>query len=89
MPRVNKLLNENKELLQQDGKARETFISNLDWREQTRIDKYEELLMKTKRWIITAIGDLSAMFDERPTVEDCTTMPQRGERKKYDYEQSM
>lgn len=35
------------------------------------------------------IGDLSAMFDERPAVEDCTTMPQRKERKKYDYEQSM
>ena len=56
VPRVNKLLYENKELLQQDGKAREKFISDLDWREQTRIDKYEELLMKTKRWIITAIA---------------------------------
>ena len=56
VPRVNKLLSENKELLQQDGKAREKFISDLDWREQTRIDKYEELLMKTKRWIITAIA---------------------------------
>ena len=35
------------------------------------------------------IGDLSAMFDERPVVEDCTTMLQRRERKKYAYEQSM
>ena len=56
VPRVNKLLYENKELLQQDGKARDEFISNLNVREQTRIDKYEELLMKTKRWIITAIA---------------------------------
>ncbi len=39
--------------------------------------------------IADLIGDLSAMFDERPTVEDCTTMPERRERKKYDYEQSM
>lgn len=39
--------------------------------------------------IADLIGDLSAMFDERPAVEDCTTMPQRRERKKYDYEQSM
>ena len=39
--------------------------------------------------IADLIGDLSAMFDERPAVEDCTTMPERRERKKYDYEQSM
>lgn len=39
--------------------------------------------------IADLIGDLSAMFDERPAVEDCTTMPQRKERKKHDYEQSM
>ncbi len=56
VPRVNKLLYDNKELLQQDGKAGDEFISNLNVREQTRIDKYEELLMKTKRWIITAIA---------------------------------
>ncbi len=39
--------------------------------------------------IADLIGDLSATFDERPAVEDCTTMPERRERKKYDYEQSM
>lgn len=39
--------------------------------------------------IADLLGDLSAIFDERPTVEDCTTMPQRRERKKHDYEQSM
>ena len=39
--------------------------------------------------IADLLGDLSAMFGERPTVEDCTTMPQHRERKKYDYEQSM
>ena len=39
--------------------------------------------------IADLIGDLSAMFDERPMVEDCTTMPERKERKKHDYEQSM
>lgn len=39
--------------------------------------------------IADLIGDLSAMFDERPAVEDCTTMPERRGRKKYDYEQSM
>ena len=39
--------------------------------------------------IADLIGDLSAMFDERPAVQDCTTMPEHRERKKYDYEQSM
>ena len=39
--------------------------------------------------IADLIGDLSAMFDERPAVEDCTTMPERRERKKYEYEQSL
>ena len=39
--------------------------------------------------IADLIGDLSAMFDKRPAVEDCTTMPEHRERKKHDYEQSM
>ena len=39
--------------------------------------------------IADLVGDLSAMFDERPAVEDCTTMPERRERKKYEYEQSL
>ena len=39
--------------------------------------------------IADLVGDLSAMFDERPAVEEGTTMPQRKERKKHDYEQSM
>ncbi len=39
--------------------------------------------------IADLIGDLSAMFDKRPAVEDCTTMPEHRERKKYEYEQSM
>ena len=39
--------------------------------------------------IADLVGDLSAMFDERPAVEDCTTIPEHRERKKYEYEQSM
>lgn len=39
--------------------------------------------------IADLIGDLSAMFDKRPAVEDCTTMPEHRERKKYEYEQSL
>lgn len=39
--------------------------------------------------IADLVGDLSAMFNERPAVEDCTTMTEHRERKKYEYEQSM
>lgn len=39
--------------------------------------------------IADLVGDLSAMFNERPAVEDCTTMPEHRERKKYEYEQSL
>ena len=39
--------------------------------------------------IADLVGDLSAMFDERPAVGDCTTMPEHRERKKYEYEQSL
>lgn len=39
--------------------------------------------------IADLIGDLSAMFNERPAVEDRTTMPEHRERKKYEYEQSL
>ena len=39
--------------------------------------------------IADLVGDLSAMFDERPAAEDCTTMPEHRERKKYEYEQSL
>ena len=39
--------------------------------------------------IADLVGDLSAVFDERPAVEDCTTMPEHRERKKYEYEQSL
>ena len=39
--------------------------------------------------IADLVGDLSAMFDEIPAVEDCTTMPEHRERKKYEYEQSL
>ena len=39
--------------------------------------------------IADLVGDLSAMFDERPAVEDCTTMTEHRERKKYEFEQSM
>ena len=38
--------------------------------------------------IADLVGDLSAVFDERPAVEDCTTTERR-ERKKYEYEQSL
>lgn len=39
--------------------------------------------------IADLVGDLSAMFDKRPAVEDCTTMPEYRERKKYEYGQSL
>ena len=39
--------------------------------------------------IADLVGDLSAMFDERPAVEDCTTMTEHRERKKYEFEQSL
>lgn len=39
--------------------------------------------------IADLIGDLSAMFDKRLAVGDCTTMPEHRERKKYEYEQSL
>ena len=39
--------------------------------------------------IADLIGDLSAIFNERPAAEDCTTMPEHRERKKYEFEQSM
>ena len=39
--------------------------------------------------IADLVGDLSAMFDERPAVEDCTTTPEHRERKKYENEQSL
>ena len=39
--------------------------------------------------IADLVGDLSAMFNERPAVEDCTTIPEHRERKKYEYEQSL
>ncbi len=35
------------------------------------------------------IGELSALFEEKYPVEDCTTIPTRREKKKYDCEQSM
>ena len=39
--------------------------------------------------IADLIGDLSAVFDKRPAAEDCTTMTEHRERKKYEYEQSL
>ena len=39
--------------------------------------------------IADLVGDLFAMFNKRPAVEDCTTMPEHRERKKYEYEQSL
>lgn len=39
--------------------------------------------------IADLVGDLFAVFDERPAAEDCTTMPERRERKKYEYGQSL
>ena len=39
--------------------------------------------------IADLVGDLSAVFNKRPAVEDCTTMSEHRERKKYEYEQSL
>lgn len=55
VPRVQTLLNQNKELLEQDGRMREKFISDLVWKEKTRIEEFTNLLSNMKRWIITAI----------------------------------
>lgn len=56
VPRVQTLLNQNKELLEQDGRMREKFISDLVWKEKTRIEEFTNLLSNMKRWIITAIA---------------------------------
>ena len=56
VPRVQALLNQNKELLEQDGRMREKFISDLVWKEKTRIEEFTNLLSNMKRWIITAIA---------------------------------
>lgn len=53
VPRVQTLLNQNKELLEQDGRMREKFISDLVWKEKTRIEEFTNLLSNMKRWIIT------------------------------------
>lgn len=69
VPRVQTLLNQNKELLEQDGKMREQFISELGSKETNRIKEFKDLLTDMKRWIIammvsTAIGSaaLSAVI---------------------------
>lgn len=56
VPRVQTLLNQNKELLEQDGRMREQFISGLDLKETNRIKEFTNLLSNMKRWIITAIA---------------------------------
>ena len=55
VPRVQTLLNQNKELLEQDGRMREQFISGLDLKENNRIKEFKDLLTGMKRWIITMI----------------------------------
>ena len=39
--------------------------------------------------IADLLGDLFGLFDTRQPVQDCTTMTERRERKKQDYEQRM
>ena len=56
VPRVQALLNQNRELLEQDGKMREQFISELGSKENNRIKEFKDLLTSMKRWIITAIA---------------------------------
>lgn len=53
VPRVQTLLNQNKELLEQDGRMREQFISGLDLKETNRIKEFTDLLSDMKRWIVT------------------------------------
>ena len=53
VPRVQTLLNQNKELLEQDGRMREQFISDLDLKETNRIKEFKDLLTGMKRWIVT------------------------------------
>ena len=53
VPRVQTLLNQNKELLEQDGRMREQFISGLDLKETNRIKEFKDLLTGMKRWIVT------------------------------------
>ena len=64
VPRVQTLLNQNKELLEQDGRMREQFISGLDLKETNRIKEFKDLLTGMKRWIVTmmvstAIGSVA------------------------------
>lgn len=53
----------------------------------------ENMNRNTAVSITTEIADLivnlSAVFDEKHRIEDCTNMSERRERKKHDYEQSM
>ena len=56
VPRVQALLNQNRTLLEQDGKMREQFISELGSKENDRIKEFKDLLTSMKRWIITAIA---------------------------------
>ena len=56
VPRVQALLNQNRTLLEQDGKMREQFISELGSKENNRIKEFKDLLTSMKRWIITAIA---------------------------------
>ena len=53
VPRVQTLLNQNKELLEQDGRMREQFISELGSKETNRIKEFKDLLTGMKRWIVT------------------------------------
>ena len=55
VPKVQTLLNQNRELLEQDGKMREKFISDLTWKEKKRIEEFTDLLSDMKRWIVMAV----------------------------------
>ena len=56
VPRVQELLQENKELLLQDGKTREQFFSRLNIKTVDQLEDIEDMLYQTKRWIICSIA---------------------------------
>ena len=68
VPRVQTLLNQNKELLEQDGRMREQFISGLDLKETNRIKEFKDLLTGMKRWIVTMMVSTAIGSDRKSVV---------------------
>lgn len=55
VPKVRNLLSENRDLISQDGKMREKFLSDLEAKEQTRLEEFTEEVRVTKGYMIKAL----------------------------------